>query len=353
MNHSTERTDEQLIGDLQALYRSGVAEAAEELRTRPLDPRRTRRGGSLVRAVLGAGAVVVAIVVAVPLLAGRSAQEPVGDGGSTTSALPAAEGSPEPSVTVTTASGLLVVLQDGLPVRVGSEPVLRGTVADDAILRSVDATPILIAGWLRADQAMSCPIQPGPWNPCRAIQLFTAQRGGIASAVYPDGARMPIGTVSGADVQAAVLRVHTHDDSCAAGADCAQLPALNGVVWLGAAQRAGSTLIGGSAPPDGLSADAAVAAGLSHVTAIGPVTARSGVAGPYENVVGGASPVAPDRWVWAIVFSGDIRSPGCPPPPSEPVGACGPAAPTQLVVIDYIDGSFIESDAPAPSPRGP
>ena len=352
MNHSTEPTDEQLIGHLQALYRSGVAEAAEDLQSRPLDSRGTRREGSIVRAVLGAGAVVMAIVVAVPLAA-RLAQEPVGSHGSTTSTPPVSEGSPEPSVTITTASGLLVILEDGLPVRVGGEPVLRGAVADDAILRSVDATPILIAGWLRADQAMSCPIQPGPWNPCRAIQLFTAQRGGIASAVYPDGARLPIGTVSGADVQAAVLRVHTHDDSCAAGAACAQLPALNGVVWLGAVQRAGSTPISGSAPPDGLSGDVAVAAALSHVTATGPVTALSGVAGPYENVVGGASPVAPDRWVWAIVFSGEVRSQGCPPTRSEPVGACGPPAPTQLIVIDYTDGSFIESDAPAPSPPGP
>jgi len=55
--------------------------------------------------------------------------------------------------------------------------------------------------------------------------------------------------------------------------------------------------------------------------------------------------VAGDRWVWAVTFAGSFQTPHCD------IGrgpSCLVSATSSLIVLDYMDGSFLISSSPAP-----
>jgi len=119
-------------------------------------------------------------------------------------------------------------------------------------------------------------------------------------------------------------------------------------------------LVGGLAA--GLLAFTAVfgppAGGLSKSEAIRIATrdARSASATPPHLILvrrgqwrefrdGAGDEAAPDRWVWAVVFTG--LYPGQGGPRSEPHFSH-----SRLVVIDYLSGAFVMAEEPSPIPLG-
>ena len=96
------------------------------------------------------------------------------------------------------------------------------------------------------------------------------------------------------------------------------------------------------APGDGLTEADAVAearriAPTSSVapTVVWAVPARYGHASGKGTISG-------DRWVWMVDLKGAFDASSCPPTGASP-RPCGPAAATQMIIIDYYSGGFIES----------
>jgi hypothetical protein len=96
------------------------------------------------------------------------------------------------------------------------------------------------------------------------------------------------------------------------------------------------------APGDGLSEAEAIAAArrIAPPSSVGPVLVWA-VAERYSHA-GGKGTVSGDRWVWIVDLEGAFAASSCPPigTSSRP---CGPAAGTQLIILDYYSGDFIES----------
>ena len=98
------------------------------------------------------------------------------------------------------------------------------------------------------------------------------------------------------------------------------------------------------APGDGLGEAEAVAAArrIAPPSSVTPIVVWA-FASRYSRA-GGKGIVNGDRWVWIVDLEGSFASSSCPPTgtSSRP---CGPAAGTQLIILDYYSGDFIESSA--------
>lgn len=109
-------------------------------------------------------------------------------------------------------------------------------------------------------------------------------------------------------------------------------------------------------PAGGLSESEAIKiatrdARASSVTAPHLILARRGHLAEFRD---GASDAAapPNRWVWAVVFSGQYPSSGGP---FVPAGERQPGpvfSHSRLVVIDYRTGEFVMAQEPSPIPWG-
>ena len=239
-------------------------------------------------------------------------------------------------------------LVGGLPETWKGEIVLRGDAIRTAIDTSRDDRAFLVAGWFHDwEYVHSCPmIQPGQdmstsW--CFSFPFFVGRAAGEMLLI----ARGSKATLHGVEVGTAerpvVLRIHTHDRRCPAGEDgCPLRPVLLDLLWIGD-QPAGPapTRPIGDAPAGGLSREKAVAAAMRaanpHAGALHVLEAR---ATQIWVVYPDREPYAADEWVWAIKLEGAFAV-GCGQ-------ACTDKASTELVVIDYVTGAFIEGDLPAP-----
>jgi hypothetical protein len=115
---------------------------------------------------------------------------------------------------------------------------------------------------------------------------------------------------------------------------------------------------GTTAPPDssapgpsgGISADSAVALARTHVTmttlvdvSAGTFATLLGSPGRDHGVGAPIGAASPDRWVWAVTFSGDIAI-------CNPLGSClSPRPATGTVYLDYFTGDFLESSTMSPA----
>jgi hypothetical protein len=244
-----------------------------------------------------------------------------------------------------------VIVSDSttLPGDVDGVPVTPIADAAAALASTQPGQSILVGGWLTPDVVMSCPMMqtfPDLWNVCFAIRLSPGPWGGEFQAVYRGSSDATLPTISRGQVEPVVLRVHSRDPGCPSTYDCASLPALDAVVWLG---RVGPvTSPASTPPPDGISkADAeriAVAEALgSPQRAPGGVVVVSARSGHYAEIgPAGSADVAGDRWVWAVVVSGHFTAPHCQPPT-----ACLSSVEDSLVVLDYVTGTVLLQETPA------
>jgi hypothetical protein len=291
------------------------------------------------------GGALATVLVAAVLLAGLVVLGG-GRGRPDRSSLADATGSPvtasptEPTSTPTTA------IVDGLPESIDGQAVLRGDAAARALKASTDDSPMLIGGWLKAARLLSCPmvLRPDPWNPCSATRLDPSPYDGpLGLAVYrgADEPAWPI--VPDGDVQPIVLRVHTHDPRCALGDACASVPVLEAIAWTAAATPIPAPT--SSPPPTSFSElDAIEAAIRVGAQSSSDSTVVGAVRGHYAAVGPGGGDVAGDRWVWAVTLAGSFRAPDCSGT------ACPARTAEDLVVLDYVTGTFLISSTSTPGP---
>jgi len=251
---------------------------------------------------------------------------------------PAPTATPEPSL----------ALVDGLPQFIDGEQVLVGDLARVTVQGVRDGRSILVGGWLHPFQLMSCPaiLSPGPWNACAATRLFPSPFDGPdAIGIYHGLSGPGLPTIPDGSVQAVVLRVHTHDATCS-NPDCTQLAALDAIAWEGSQQPTPSPT--STKPPNGIGEQAAIESAIrvGEGQAIGPVTVTSVLAGPYVVVGPAGGDVAGDRWVWAVSLTGNFAPPDCYTGGGT---SCVPSRSSELVVLDYLDGTFLIAVSPAPS----
>ena len=98
---------------------------------------------------------------------------------------------------------------------------------------------------------------------------------------------------------------------------------------------------GESPPPGGLSMPEAYSAALAAVPdATGVVSAKVGRMGDFDSE---QRLWSSDRWVWAVVVSGDFPLSCGPAPTPGQTRSCPPPATTQTVLLDYRTGLFLES----------
>jgi hypothetical protein len=226
-------------------------------------------------------------------------------------------------------------LSSGLPVSIDGQPVAVGAAAQRAETSSTDDTPFLVGGWLMNPGEISCPVVllgEASWSGCLGARLLSRPVMGTASLVVVPGAgSVALPRVAPGLVEPIVLRVHTHDPACPSSPrfECGTLPVLDAIVWEGAIQPMPTPA--STRPPTGLTEAQAEAAALQYAAAHSIVRPSlvSAAAGPVSLVADGGSPVPADQWVWAVVVRGS-------------------GGMTQLVVFDYVTGSFLSSETPAP-----
>jgi hypothetical protein len=238
-------------------------------------------------------------------------------------------------------------LVDGLPLFIDGEQVLVGDLARVTVQGVRDGRSFLVGGWVHAPQVRSCPamLSPDPWNACAATRLFPSPFDGPeAIGIYRGLSGPSLPTIPDGSVQPVVLRVHTHDAACTTGAACTELAVLDAVVWQGGLVPTPTPT--NSAPPGGVTLPAAAVEAANRVVGGNggsSLVVTAVVAGPYAIVGPAGGDVAGDRWVWAVTLTGTFIAPDCPP------GAvCLASFSSVLVVLDYVDGSFLVSASPAP-----
>jgi hypothetical protein len=244
-------------------------------------------------------------------------------------------------------------LVDGLPVSIDGEPVLVGAAASSAIEASTDDTSFLVGGWLYNVGARTCTMaltNESPWiTSCGGYHLLSRPMTGTAEIAVAQGrSSFSSGSVAEGSVLPIVLRVHTHDPSCPVSEriDCAHLAVLDELVWEGTVEPMPSPA--STRPPGGLSQADAVAAALTFAArnSIANPKLVSATAGPYLDVAPPGADIPGDQWVWAIVVAGSFPPPDCAT--GTPTPTCLPNVPTQVVVLDYVTGSVVLAEAPAP-----
>lgn len=295
MARASDASDEEIEARLRTLYQSTLERAHQDVAGLPITVGAHRRTATLAQLAMIAALAVVGLFIGIPLIGGG----PGNQGGAFSPSMIATPSPPEPTVSPEASP----VLRNGIPVHISGEEVLTGTAALSALQESTDDRTILIGGWLHGgDQAMSCPLNPGPWNPCIAIQLYGERAGGVAMFVYPGPSKPTIPAPPSGQAQAIVMRVHTHDSRCVPdGSDCNRLPVLDQIVWLGTSAAATGSAAGVTAPPGGVSRAGAIAAAEGYLAARVSSSAalRSATLGQYGAVGGGGAAADANRWVWA------------------------------------------------------
>lgn len=97
-------------------------------------------------------------------------------------------------------------------------------------------------------------------------------------------------------------------------------------------------------PPGGLTSGAAIAQAQQHAEPHdGALAVVSATPGEFRSLGGGIvmKDVAPDRWVWAVTFSGSFRAPCGTPVAGAPGCSSGAVVTHETVVIDYLTGALI------------
>ena len=241
--------------------------------------------------------------------------------------VPSVEGSP--IVTrLPTRTAELGVLSDGIPASLDGVPVLRGVELRNRIAASPDSATFLAGGWLQLySPTRSCPyLRPDPAvDRCLSFGLFDQPYQGVVIWI----SRGDPGLFTPALVEAtraAVLEIHTHDTSCTPDFEgCERWPVLSGVRWL---SSSGPPSPGPTATPPISPLTRADA--IARAVAQGPAGAsvRSLAVELETQAVPEEWPREFDPWVWAVVLE---------------TGKGG----TELVLLDYLTGEFIESITPA------
>lgn len=236
-----------------------------------------------------------------------------------------------------------------LPSDVDGLPVTNSADAPAALTATPPGQSILVGGWLMPPVVMSCPAMftdPDRWNVCFAIRVSPGPWGGDVLPVYQGASVTALPTIPAGEVEPVVLRVHSRDPECPSTSDCASLPVLDGVAWLG---RVGpSTAPTNPAPLIGLSRDAAISAAVDYMERMGShgtPEVVSAVSGPYAGVHVADGVTTGDRWVWVVVLSGSFPVLDC-----RPLSAClSGGVSTTSVVLDYVTGTVLIEETPAPS----
>jgi len=327
--------DRDLVGELSRVFRDDVRRAN-------LDLERGRRTVAARRPrVLGLTTVLVVTAIAVALMVrGPSGPSSSAAGAPSPSSDGISSATPTP---VSATGGPTPVVVDGMPGEFGGQPVLHGDAALEVFKSASAGNELMVGGWLSGDEVLSCPdLHAGEWwNPCLAVALRETAAAGPQIFIYRGPIPVDTPSVGSGQTRPVIFAVHTHDRSCPAdNADCASLPVIDAVAWSGSTQPVSTSF--GPAPSSGLSpsdAVSAAAAGARTMTTAA-LTLVGATAGPYGTVGPGGSDVRADRWVWAIVFSGDLQRPGCVGP-----GCAAPS--TLLVVIDYMTGAVLIAESPA------
>lgn len=110
-------------------------------------------------------------------------------------------------------------------------------------------------------------------------------------------------------------------------------------------------------PSDGISRAKAIALSSQHVSdRMALVSAESGRFSDVELLVPGGvgdRSIAPDRWVWAVIYQGEIII--CPPLPAPSasagqveLAACAGFQGSTTVLLDYVTGDFLGASTYAP-----
>ncbi len=321
--------DSQLARTLREEYRRAITEAKKELDNAPLVVRHGAvRSG--YRVPLGALVGLSILVIVIPLL-GRSLLSPTGGLGTAASLGTTAAPPRNPNAS----------LPLGAPTSIDGHAVVSSFAAIDVLANSSDDSSIYVIGWLLPSSVHSCPVVRGSttWNPCFALHLFPEPTVGLwALSIFgapsardipiaPDGFATPL-----------VLMVHTHDPSCV-DASCIHLAVVEMAAW-GGRPEAISNESASSAPPSGLMQVDAVAAAIAAAPngVVRSLSLVSAKAGTYGLVGPGGSDVDSDRWVWAVLLTGQFRAPDCG---ADGNTACVSGPGEELVVLDYGTGEFL------------
>jgi hypothetical protein len=289
--------------------------------------------------------LVVALVAGVATVGGRPQPSTnIGMGSDGTPSL-----APSASFGPTATPMPSIELVDGLPKAIDGVRILVGAAARAAIQASADSDPILIGGWLHAPVVLFCPmvLTPDPFNSCFRGRLYASPFGGsemIGLVQLHGGPTLP--SLGDDEVQPVVVAVHTHDPACPSPGACALTPVFDAIVWSGRIAPVSAPT--STRPPAGFSEAAAIEAAIlvaAEHSSTGP-TVLSAVAGHYAEVGPGGGDVAGDRWVWAITLGGAFPAPDCGS--GAAASSCRAVGSTSLVVLDYVDGTFLISTTPAP-----
>jgi hypothetical protein len=329
--------DPDLLALLRHEYDGAVARAGRDLEADALPVGGSRRSVWPRAAVAGAALALIAVLAGPTLQLASHVGSPQGPASSV------------PSVAATATQPAMATESLGpsqVPSTIDGQPVVLALDAVAEFRTSIDSSPVYVAGWLLAPDVLSCPAAGTvlTWNPCFAVHLFPNGTSGPWSlSIFRSASSTMLPDVGRGVALPMVLKVHTHDPSCPVSESCTLLPVLDGVAWDGTAQPLSAAV--SSAPPSGLSESQAITAAIrSAPNRVGStLTPGSAEAGPYALVGPGGSDVAGDRWVWAVVLSGQFYAPECGSATST---ACPTTLTTELVVIDYVTGDFLIAESP-------
>ncbi|MBI3751604.1 MAG: hypothetical protein HY263_08135 [Chloroflexi bacterium] len=241
-----------------------------------------------------------------------------------------------------------------LPSELDGVPVTTTTDAPAVLAATSPGESILVGGFLRPPVVMFCPMMqtfPDIWNVCSAVRVYPDPWVGDVLPVYLGASNVSLPTIPDGQVEPVVLRVHSRDAGCPSTYDCASLPVLDGLAWIGRLGPPPAPT--NTAPPDGISqADAirdAIGISFNNGGSLDPQVV-SAVAGPYAVVQSeGGATIPGDRWVWLVTLRVQVTAPDCPAGNPCPIEWA-----TRAVILDYVEGSFVimstsTGSSPAPS----
>jgi hypothetical protein len=209
-------------------------------------------------------------------------------------------------------------LVEGVPTTLDGEGVFTRDALRAEIRNRTDATPFYAGGWFREgmNEGRFCTLYAGPMKLflCgNGFSLHDGRAGYWSTEVTYGWPRViPLGEPVAAD-RAVVLRIHTHDTDCSQlseGYDCAHIPVLESVGWLGDVQTAPPIPTERPAEPtDGLTRAEAIALGRAEV--VGPeelLCARLLIYSEVEGALHSIREGYNDPWVWYLGFKRGFQS---------------------------------------------
>jgi hypothetical protein len=229
-----------LVRDLKRLF----AHELERARTDPPVPRSPRNRGSSVSAGIGfailgvLGIAIAAIALKQPdqlVALGPTGTPSIGTSTANATMTPTdnTDGTAAPSA-VPASIGPLV---NGLPAKIGSQPVRRGPDLSAAIASSTDDGSFLAGGWFHEGRVVRfcpMPISPRAVEACNSFALYADVRGGEPLQIARGDDGLLPGYLATEATRPVVLRIHTHDPRCfPEDTGCDLRPVLLEIVWLG------------------------------------------------------------------------------------------------------------------------